>query len=168
LVFFAEFLETSGLFDAWVEDGPLIYHSPNAPQKRDVLGTLCLSILAGHRRYAHVTALRSDGVSPQILGMRKIVSEDALRRALGKIPEAEGTEWMRKHLLKSVEEACKTPWILDIDNHHQALVWPSGGGGSGLQSAQARTSVPCLSRLLDRESTPVAGCDGIPAAAISV
>ncbi|MFA6183161.1 MAG: hypothetical protein WC672_13755, partial [Acidithiobacillus sp.] len=39
LVFFAEFLETSGLFDAWVEDGPLIYHSPNAPQKRDVLGT---------------------------------------------------------------------------------------------------------------------------------
>ncbi|MBU2857005.1 hypothetical protein HF289_09000, partial [Acidithiobacillus ferrooxidans] len=56
LVFFAEFLEVSGLFDAWVDDCPLIYNSPNAPQKRDVLGTLCLSILAGHRRYAHITA----------------------------------------------------------------------------------------------------------------
>ncbi|MDA8151952.1 MAG: hypothetical protein M0003_04430, partial [Acidithiobacillus sp.] len=106
LVFFAEFLEVSGLFDAWAEECPLIYNSPNAPKKRDVLGTWNLSILAGHRRYAHVTALRSDGVSPQILGMSKIVSEDALRRALGKIPEAEGTEWMRKHLFKSVAAAC--------------------------------------------------------------
>ncbi|MHB8446290.1 MAG: transposase, partial [Acidithiobacillus ferrivorans] len=76
LVFFAEFLEVSGLFDAWVEECPLIYNSPNAPKQRDVLGTWNLSILAGHRRYAHVTALRSDGVSPQILGMSKIVSED--------------------------------------------------------------------------------------------
>jgi hypothetical protein len=115
LVFFAAFQEASGLFDAWVDDCPLIYHSPNAPQKRDVPGTLFLSILAGHRRYAHVTALRSVGVSPNILGMRKIVSEDALRRALGKIPETEGTEWMRKHLLKSVVEACMAPWILDND-----------------------------------------------------
>ncbi|CDQ11033.1 protein of unknown function [Acidithiobacillus ferrivorans] len=37
----------------------MIYNSPNAPKKRDVLGTWNLSILAGHRRYAHVTALRS-------------------------------------------------------------------------------------------------------------
>lgn len=47
------------------------------------------------RNQRHVTGLRSDGVSPQILSMDKIVSEDALRRALGKIPEAERTEWMR-------------------------------------------------------------------------
>ena len=115
LVFFAEFLEVGGLFDARVAECPLIYNSPNAPKKSDVLGTWNLSILAGHRRYAHVTALRSDSVSLQILGMSKIVSEDALRRALGKIPEAEGTEWMRKYLFKSVAAACHTPWILDID-----------------------------------------------------
>ena len=35
------------------------------------------------RNQRHVTGLRSDGVSPQILSMDKIVSEDALRRALG-------------------------------------------------------------------------------------
>jgi hypothetical protein len=33
--------------------------------------------------------------------MSKIVSEDALRRALGKIPEAEGTEWMRTECFES-------------------------------------------------------------------
>jgi len=131
LVFFAEFLEVSGLFDAWVEESPLIYNSPNAPKNRDVLGTWNLSILAGHRRYAHVTALRNGGVSSQIMGMSKIVSEDALRRALGKIPEAEGTEWMRKHLFKSVAAACHTPWILDIDTTIKPLFGHQEGAEVG-------------------------------------
>src|ERR1039457_3252784 len=42
--FFIEFLKTSGLFDKWVEDCPLHYTSGNAPEKRDVLGTLLLSV----------------------------------------------------------------------------------------------------------------------------
>src|SRR5580692_10548019 len=39
--FFIEFLKTSGLFENWVKDCPLHYTSPNAPQKRDVLGRFC-------------------------------------------------------------------------------------------------------------------------------
>ncbi len=53
-----EFLKVSGLFDAFVEKCPLEYKRPNAPDKRDVMGTLILSILTGHKRYAHV-AVRS-------------------------------------------------------------------------------------------------------------
>ena len=37
---FIEFLKTSGLLENWVQDCPLVYRSPNAPQKRDVLGTI--------------------------------------------------------------------------------------------------------------------------------
>ena len=55
--------------------------SPNAPKKRDVLGTTMLSMLSGHKRYAHIAALRGDGVLPELLDMNKIVSEDAVRRA---------------------------------------------------------------------------------------
>jgi len=73
LVFFAEFLATAGIFECWVEDCPLAYTSPNAPSKRDVLGTLMLAILAGHKRYAHITALRGDAVAAQALGMRRVV-----------------------------------------------------------------------------------------------
>ena len=58
LVYFAEFLKVSGRFDAAVADCPLTYTSPNAPAVRDVVGTWALSALAGHKRYAHVTALR--------------------------------------------------------------------------------------------------------------
>jgi hypothetical protein len=31
-------------------------------------GTWVLSVLAGHRRYAHVTALRSDSALPELMG----------------------------------------------------------------------------------------------------
>src|SRR5271157_3568282 len=95
LPFFIDFLKTAGLFDAFVADCPLRYVSPNAPGKRDVLGTAMLSMLAGHRRYAHIAALRCDAVLPDLLGMKKIVSEDAVRRAFKAIDETEGAAWLR-------------------------------------------------------------------------
>jgi hypothetical protein len=85
LPFFIDYLKQAGLFDAWFADCPLSLSSPNAPKKRDLLGTVMLSVLSGHRRYAHVTTLRCDPVNPPLLGMRKIVSEDAVRRGLTKI-----------------------------------------------------------------------------------
>ena len=85
LVFFAEFLACTGVFDRWVENCPLSYTSPNAPGKRDVLGTLLLAILAGHRRYAHITALRGAAVPAKELGMDKVNSEDTMRRELPRI-----------------------------------------------------------------------------------
>ena len=115
LVFFAEFLAAAGVFERWVSACPLAYRSGNAPDKRDVLGTLLLGLLAGHRRYAHITALRGDAVAAQALGMNKVVSEDALRRALERIDEAASAAWMRPSLMHSVREALDRPWVLDID-----------------------------------------------------
>ena len=127
LAFFAEFLATAGVYESWVASCPLSYTSGNGSQKRDVLGTWFLSILAGHHRYAHITALRGDGVSPQILGMSKIVSEDALRRALGRISEDESRDWLRPQLLCSVEAALNAPWILDIDTTIKTLFGKQSG-----------------------------------------
>src|SRR6266446_5195802 len=93
LPFFIEYLKQGGLFDGWVAGCPLSLTSPNAAAKRDILGTVMLSVLAGHRRYAHITALRCDPVNPPLLGMSKVVSEDAVRRALSKIEEAAGRAW---------------------------------------------------------------------------
>ena len=74
MAYFIEFLDLTGLLDGWIADCPLTYLSPNAPTKRDLLGTWLLSILAGHRRYAHATSIRGDGVNPGLLGMGKVVS----------------------------------------------------------------------------------------------
>jgi hypothetical protein len=115
LPFFVDFLKTTGLFDAFVADCPLRYVSPNAPKKRDLLGTTMLSMLSGHKRYAHIAGLRGDGVLPELLGMAKIVSEDAVRRGLKAIDEEEGAVWLRRHLDYCTAPLLSESWILDID-----------------------------------------------------
>ncbi len=119
------------MFDRWVSQCPLAYRSGNAPDKRDVLGTLMLDLLAGHRRYAHITALRGDAVAAQALGMNKVVSEDALRRALERIDEAASTAWMRPALMHSVREVLDKPWVLDVDASIKPLYGRQEGAEMG-------------------------------------
>lgn len=113
--FFIEFLKVSGVFDRWVSDCPLEYQSNHASDKRAVLATLLLSILAGHHRYAHITAIRQDGIHPELLGVTHLVSEDAARRALAKIDETSGVAWLDRHLATTTRPLLATPWILDLD-----------------------------------------------------
>lgn len=115
LPFFIQFLKMGYRFEPWVEDCPLNYFSNNAPQKVDVLGSLFLSVLSGHNRYAHMTALLSDGVNSKLLGMRKVVSDDSARRALKKIEEQQGIHWLQEHLQSCYEPLLSTPWIVDCD-----------------------------------------------------
>jgi hypothetical protein len=115
LPFFIKFLKVSGVFDAWLADCPLFYTSPNAPDKRDVFGTVLLSVLAGHKRYAHITALRADRVLCELLGMSRVMSEDAIRRAMAAIAEDKGIAWLQRHLDYCVAPLLGEPWIMDID-----------------------------------------------------
>jgi hypothetical protein len=115
LAFFIEYLTQGGLFDGWAAGCPLLLTSPNAPTNRDVLGTVLVSVLAGHWRYAHITALRADAVNATLPGMNKVVSEDAVRRALGKIDEVAGIAWLREQLEYCVQPLLSEPWILDVD-----------------------------------------------------
>ena len=131
LAYFIEFLNLTGLWSRWLESCPLAYASPNAPTKADVLGTWLLSMLAGHRRYAHVTAIRCDGVNPDLLGMRKVISEDALRNALKRIPEIEGKAWLDTQLAESVAPLLDAPWILDIDSTVKPLYGHQEGAEIG-------------------------------------
>src|SRR6202790_1499158 len=115
LPFFVEYLKQAGLFDGWVAGCPIRYTSPNAPSKRDLLGTVLLSVLSGHWRYAHITALRADPVNPPLLGMNGVVSEDAVRRGVDKIEEHAGVAWLQEHLDYCTRPLLGEPWILDID-----------------------------------------------------
>ena len=68
LPFFIDYLKQAGLFAGWVADCPLTFSSPNAPRRRDLLGTVLLSVLSGHYRYAHITTLRCDAVNARGCG----------------------------------------------------------------------------------------------------
>ena len=121
LPFFIEFLQVSGVFDELVESCPLDYTSPNASSKRDVVGTLLLSILAGHHRYAHMNSVRMDTVNPALLGMRRAVSDDTVRRALKDMDEDAGVAWLESALQRCYQLLLSSPWILDIDTTVKVL-----------------------------------------------
>ena len=62
--------------------------------------------------------------------MKKIVSEDAIRRAFKAIDETEGAAWLRGHLTFCVEPLLAERWILDVDTtvkplygHQEGAVW---------------------------------------------
>ena len=121
LSFFIEFLKRTELFDQWVANCPLQLTSPNAPTQRDILGTILLSVLSGHTRYSHITTVKMDRVNGPLLGMNKIVSEDSVRRALIKIPEAYGSEWLITELKNCYSQVLTIPWILDVDTTVKCL-----------------------------------------------
>jgi len=134
LVFFAQFLEANELFSRLCEDAPFDYTSPNAPKVRDVLGTILLSALAGHSRYAHMTALRFDDVTPGVLGMSKVVSEDSARRSLGKLERERARKWQRDHMRACWVSLLCEPWILDIDSTVKLIYGRQEGAEVGYNS----------------------------------
>lgn len=113
---FIDFLKTSGLWDGLVADCPLRYSSPNAPRHIDILGTLLMSVLAGQWRYAHITGLRGDGVNPELLGMRKVMSEDSARRAFKQASPEETRHWLKRHLRQTYEPLLEHGWVMDLDS----------------------------------------------------
>ena len=60
-----------------------------------VMGRWMLSILDGHCRYAHVCALRGDGLATHIHGTKKVVNNYSLHRALGSCPRRATDCWRR-------------------------------------------------------------------------
>lgn len=115
LVFFAQFLEASGHFEALCAQAPLTYTSPNAPDKRAVLATMILGILSGCRRFAHLEALRFDEVAAGLLGVKALMSEDSVRHGLYRLKEEEAARWLRARFDAVVEGLLDQPWVLDTD-----------------------------------------------------
>ena len=115
LLFFSQFLAAGNQFKNFVENCPIFFKSNNAPEKKDVLGSLVLSIIMGFNRYSHIGQIYGDDVSATILGLNQICSSDSVRRAIKKIDETAGLKWINECLLESYLELLSCSWILDID-----------------------------------------------------
>lgn len=162
LAFFIDYLKQAGLFDAWVADCPLLLTSPNAPAKRDLLGTVLLSVLAGHWRYAHITSLRCDPVNPSLLGMDKVVSEDSVRRNLEKIDEAAGLAWLQGHLDYTTAPLLTEPWVLDMDSTIKPLYGHQEGAVAGYNPHKRGRPSHCYHTYLVSNLRLVLRVDAVP------
>jgi hypothetical protein len=156
LAFFIEYLKQGGLFEGWVVRCPLHLTSPNALAKREVLGTVLLSVLAGHWGYAHITALRGDGVNAPLPGMKKVVSEDRCA-ALGKIEEEAGGVRLAARAAEILHAAAVGAMDTRCRHHGKTALRPSGGGRGRLQPEQTGPAFARLSQLSDGRATAGAG-----------
>ena len=136
LAYFVEFLNTTNLFEHFVETCPLTYQSNNAPDKRDVLGTLLLSVLSGHSRYAHINAIRGSGLDAELLELSHIPSEDSVRSALSKLVATEEAQLQTRSWLSGCFEqfypgVLEEPWVLDVDVTVKPLYGNQEGAARG-------------------------------------
>jgi hypothetical protein len=115
LVFFFQFLQAGGRWEEFLRKCPLHYTGNRGSGADHIMGTVLLSVLSGHWRYAHINGVRGDGVNPGLLGLRGTVSEDAVRNAMYRIEENAGLDWLSTQILGCISPALCLPWILDID-----------------------------------------------------
>ncbi len=88
--------------------------SNNAPDRRAVLVTFLLSILAGHHRYAHITGIRKDSIHPKPRG-RHARSSGCGAPGPVRIDESVGLVWLNRHPGKTAQPLPDTPRILILD-----------------------------------------------------
>ena len=132
-VFFIEFLHVSGLWAALRGRCPLQRTSPNAPDHASVVGSMVLAVLSCGNRYRHVDGVRGDAVMPDLLGMKKIISPDSLRRAVKDIAKHdEGQSWVGDMLLETLLPVVRQgPWILDVDSTVVTVYGKQSGSAVG-------------------------------------
>ena len=115
LIFFFQFLQAGARWQEFLRECPLRYTGNRGSGADHVMGTVMLSVLSGHSRYAHINGIRGDGVNPGLLGLSGTVSEDAVRAAMYRIEETVGLDWLSTQILGCISPALGLPWILDID-----------------------------------------------------
>jgi hypothetical protein len=88
--------------------------------------------------------MRCDPVNPPLLGMRKVLSEDAVRRNLGRIDEAAGLSWLQGHLDYCVAALLGEPLVLDVDTTIKPLYGAQEGAKLGYNPHKpGRSADPC-------------------------
>ena len=115
LIFFFQFLHAGGRWKEFLSKCPLTYTGNRGSGAAKVMGTVLLSVLSGHWRYAHINGVRGDGINPGLLGIDGTVSEDAVRLAMRRINEKEGLDWLSDQIVGSIAPILGMPWILDVD-----------------------------------------------------
>ena len=78
-----------------------------------------------------MAALRADGVLPELLGLTRVMSEDAVRRGLKAIPESEDISWLSGHLDYCTAPLLGEDWVLDADTTIKPLYGHQEGAELG-------------------------------------
>jgi hypothetical protein len=88
--------------------------------------------------------LRGDALAGQALGMRRVISEDAMRRALSRRDEQQSRQWLRPALMQCVRDVLDQPWVWDRDASIKALFGHQEGATLGYNPPKIAGPSPVL------------------------
>ena len=78
-----------------------------------------------------MSALRYDGVNPELLGIRRVCSDDSVRRAVARLEAGQVERWLCRHLEYVWRPLLQQDWILDVDTTVKPLYGRHEGAQMG-------------------------------------
>lgn len=111
----SQFAKAGGFLDRLVETCPMRLTSNNAPEVRDLIATVMVSMINGATRFRHFDRLRGDAASAELFGVRRFMSCDSVRRNFASIPAEEALPWVWRENLRLLQDVVAEDYVLDLD-----------------------------------------------------
>ena len=111
----SQFAKAGGFLDRLVETCPMRLTSNNAPEVRDPIATVMVSMINGATRFRHFDRLRGDTATAELFGVRRFMSCDSVRRNFTSIPAEEAMPWVWRENLRLLQDVVAEDYVLDLD-----------------------------------------------------
>ena len=111
----SQFAKAGGFFDRLVETCPMKLTSNNAPEVRDMIATVMVSMVNGATRFRHFDRLHGDTATAELFGVGRFMSCDSVRRNFASIPEGKALPWVWRENLRLLQDVVAEDYVLDLD-----------------------------------------------------
>ena len=114
-VLLSQFAKAGGFFDRLVETCPMRLASNNAPEVRDLIATVMVSMVNGATRFRHFDRLHGYAATAELFGVGRFMSCDSVRRDFASIPEDKALPWVWRENLHLLQDVIAEDYVLDLD-----------------------------------------------------
>ena len=111
----SQFAKAGGFFDRLVNTCPMKLKSNNAPEVRDLIATVMVSMVNGATRFRHFDRLHGDTATAELFGIERFMSCDSVRRNFASIPEDKALPWAWRENLHLLQDVLAEDYIADLD-----------------------------------------------------
>ena len=111
----SQFAKAGGFFVRLVETCPMRLKSNNAPDVRDLVATVMVSMINGATRFRHIDRLHGDTATAGLFGVMRFMSCDSVRRDFASIPEDKALPWAWRENLHLLQDVIAEDCVLDLD-----------------------------------------------------
>ncbi len=115
LAVWSAFVKKIQIFEKLAQLCPVTRKSNNALSVYDILTSFSLTTLCDGRHFSDVNRLRNDPAMAELFGIRRVVSDDTIRRFFKSIKIEDARQWISQSCLP-VRSALPNKFILDWDS----------------------------------------------------